>query len=180
MANETGMVVITDLITLQEFFEHAVRTLTAVDVFSALSVGPDGVQEMAKLFETEIKSGQTVCTYQVAETPLTDNSAGLTLVTFACTVMILKKMGGSALTAAVKMQARNETWKKMLRLIGLIRQASEWYASEVTEVEGKDYEVIFNIFQDRLLPVGKIANANVQGWLVDIDVSIPVNGLMYV
>lgn len=179
MSNETGMVVITDLITLQQFFEHAVRTLGGVDVFRPVSVGTEGVHEMATLFEKTIKQDQLVCVYQVAETPLFDNGAGLTKATFACTIMIMKKMGGIALTPAVKIDARNETWKKALRLIGLIRLASEWYASEVKEIEGEAYEVMFNVFQDRLLPVGKIANANVQGWLVDIDVSIPVNNLMY-
>lgn len=180
MATNTGMVVITDLVTLQQFFEHAVLTLGGVDIFQPLSVGPDGVQEMATLFEKNVLPGQVVCTYQIAETPLFDNAAGMTRATFACTVMLLRKMGGTVQTPSIKLEARNDTWKKMLRLIGLIRLASEWYASEVTEVEGEDYEVIFNIFQDRLLPVGKIANANVQGWLVDIDVSIPVNSLMYV
>ena len=180
MSTNTGMVVITDLITLKEFFQHAVRNLPGIDISRALSGGPDGLQEMAKLFESEVKPDQYICTYQVAETPLTDNAAGLTCATFACTVMIIKKMGSAAITPDIKLAARNETWKKMLRLVGLIRLASEWYPANVTEVDGQDYEVIFNIFQDKLLPVGKIANANVQGWLVDIDVTIPVNGLMYV
>lgn len=175
----TEMVVIQDLITLEAFFKHAVRTLGGIDIFRSLSVGNDGIQEMAKLFETEVKPGQMICTYQCSETPLTDNESGLTKATFACTVMILKKMGGSTLTPEVKLVGRNDTWKKMLRLIGLIRLASEWYASEMTEIDGEDYEVIFQIFQEKLLPVGKIANANVQGWLLDIDVSIPVNRLMY-
>lgn len=174
------MVVITDLVTLQEFFDHAVRTLGGVDIFRPVSVGPEGIQEVAKLFESEVKSGQLVCTYQVAETPLMDNAAGLTTATFACTIMLMKKMGGGAQTTSVKLDARNETWKKMLRLIGLIRLASEWYASEVTEIEGQDYEVVFRFYQDKLLPLGKVANANIQGWLIDIDVTIPVNGLMYV
>lgn len=190
MSNNTGMVVITDLITLQQFFEHAVRNLSAelvggpsngvIDVFRPVSVGPEGIQEIAKLFENDVKPGQTVCTYQVAETPLRDNEAGLTVATFACTIMLMRKMGGAVQTPIVKLEARNDTWKKMLRLIGLIRLASEWYATEVTEIEGQDYEVIFNIYQDKLLPLGKISNANTQGWLIDIDVSIPVNGLMYV
>jgi hypothetical protein len=180
MSNNTGMVVITDLITLQDFFEHAVQTLGGVDIFRPVSVGPEGIQEIAKFFESEVKPGQLVCTYQVAETPLSDNGAGLTTATFACTLMLMKKMGGAVQTPTVKLAARDATWKKMLRLIGLIRQASEWYATEVTEVDGQDYEVIFNIYQDKLLPLGKIANANIQGWLIDIDVSIPVNGLMYV
>lgn len=180
MSNSTGMVVITDLITLQDFFEHAVKSLGGIDVFRPLSVGTDGIQEMAKLFESEIKSGQFVCTYQVSETPLFDNAAGLTTATFACTLMVLRKMGGTALLPAVKLEARNETWKKMLRLVGLIRLASEWYATEVSEIAGQDYEVVFNIFQDKILPLGKIANANTQGWLIDIDVTIPVNSLMYV
>lgn len=180
MSNTTGMVVITDLVTLQKFFEQAVRTLGNVDIFRPVSVGPEGIQEISKLFETDVLPGKTVCTYQVAETPLRDNAAGLTTATFACTIMLMKKMGGGAQTPAVKLEARNETWKKMLRLIGLVRLASEWYASEVTEIEGQDYDVVFNIYQDKLLPLGKIANANIQGWLIDIDVTIPVNGLMYV
>lgn len=178
--SNTGMVVITDLITLKDFFEHAVRSLGGMDISRAVSPGPDGLQEMAKLFESEIKEDQFVCTYQVAETPLTDNAAGLTCATFACTIMIMKKMGAKASSPDVKLEARNQTWKKALRFIGLIRLASEWYASEVNEIDGQDYQVIFDIFQDKLLPVGKVANANLQGWLIDIDVTIPVNGLMYV
>ena len=179
MSNNTGMVVITDLITLQQFFEHAIRTLGGIDIFRPMSVGPEGVQEMANLFEKDVKEGDLVITFQVAETPLTDNAAGLTKGTFACTLMILKKMGSKAQQPAVKLEARNDTWKKMLKLIGLIRLASEWYASEVKEIDGEPYEVIFNIFQDKLLPLGKVVNGNTQGWLLDIDVSIPVNSLMY-
>lgn len=174
------MVVITDLITLKEFFEHAVRSLGDINIQRTLSSGPDGLSEMAKLFENEVKPDQMVCTFQVAETPLRDNGAGLTCATFACTVMIMKKMGSQAALPDIKLEARNETWKKMLRFIGLVRQAAEWYATEVNEVAGEDYEVIFNIFQDKVLPVGKVANASLQGWLIDIDVTIPVNRLMYV
>ena len=178
--SNTGMVVITDLITMKEVYELVVRNLGGIDVSRTLSAGPDGLQEMAKLFENDVKQDQLVCTFQIAETPISDNGAGLTCATFACTVMIMKKMGAQAALPDIKLAARNETWKKMLRFVGLIRQASEWYASEVTEIEGQDYQVIFDIFQDKILPVGKIANANLQGWLIDIDVTIPVNGLMYV
>jgi hypothetical protein len=180
MSTNTGMVVIRDLVTLQAFFEQATTALRGIDIFSPLSVGNDGIQEMAALFEKNVKPNQIVCTYQVAETPLFDNASGLTVATFACTIMIVKKMGDRVLTPQVKLEARNETWLKMLRLIGLIRTAAEWYASEVTEVDGEAYEVMFDIFQDKILPLGKIANANTQGWLLDIDVSIPVNKLMYV
>ena len=180
MSTNTGMVVITDLITLKEFFEQVVRNLPGIDVSRTLSVGPEGIAEMGKLFETDVKANQTVCTFQVAETPLRDNGAGLTCATFACTVMIMKKMGAQAALPDIKLEARNETWKKMLKMVGLIRLAAEWYACEVNEVEGQDYQVIFEIFQDKILPVGKTVNANMQGWLIDIDVTIPVNGLMYV
>jgi hypothetical protein len=176
----TEMVVIRDLVTLQDFFTHAVRTLGGIDVFQPISVGSDGVQELGHLFEQVIRPDQLICTYQVAETPIFDNSAGLTMATFCCTIMILKKTIGPVQTPEVKLNARNDTWKKAIRLVGLIRLASEWYATNVNEINGEAYEVTFKIFQDKMLPVGKIANANVQGWLVDIDVSIPVNGLMYV
>ena len=33
--------------------------------------------------------------------------------------------------------------------------------------------------QDRLLPIGRIANAQVQGWLLDVDVTIPVNEYLF-
>ena len=180
MSNETGMVVITDLITLKKFFEHAVRSLGDVDLFRSISVGQDGIKEISKLFENDIKAGQLVCTHQVAETPLADNGSGLTTATFACTIMMVRKMGSGAQTPDVKLAARDETWKKMIRLVGLIRLAAEWYATEVTEIEGQDYEVIFNIYQDKILPLGSIANANTQGWLMDIDVTIPINPIMYV
>lgn len=173
------MPVVTDLISLQTFFEMAVSTLGTVDDFHALSAGPDGVQEINTLFERTIKPGQTVATYQVAETPLYDNAAGLTRATFACTLMMVRKLDSTVHTPASKLEARNDTWLSTLRLLGLIRQAAEWYAAHVTEVEGQAYQIEFQIFQDKLLPLGKIANAHTQGWLVDIDVSIPVNNLMY-
>ena len=173
------MPVVTDLISLQTFFEMAVNTLGTVDDFHAVSSGSDGVKEINSLFERTIKPGQTVAPYQVAETPLTDNAAGLTQATFACTLMIVRKMDSTVQTQASKLEARNDTWLRMLRLLGLIRQAAEWYAANVTEVAGQAYEIEFRIFQDKLQPLGSIANAHTQGWLVDLDVTIPVNGLMY-
>lgn len=175
-----GMVIITDLISLTSFFEHAVTSAGGFERFTPTSSGPDGIQEIATLFEREVKAGEMVSIFQVAETPLMDNKAGLTTATFACTLMIVRKMSQGVITPALKLGARNETWLKTLKLIGLIRQAAEWYASQVNELEGEPYEVMFNIFQDKVVPLGKIANANTQGWLVDIDVTIPVNSLMYV
>lgn len=172
--------IITDLISLTRFFEHAVTSVGGFERFTPTSSGPDGIQEIATLFEREVKAGDLACVFQVAETPLMDNKAGLTTATFACSVMVIRKMKQGVVTPALKLEARNETWLKTLRLIGLIRQAAEWYASEVNELDGEPYEVMFTIFQDKVVPLGKIANANTQGWLVDIDVTVPVNSLLYV
>ncbi|GHB64214.1 hypothetical protein [Persicitalea jodogahamensis] len=166
---------IKDLLGLEAFFEATAAHLGVADDYYFVSSGEEGSQEIQHLFEKSIVPNQRVMLAQVAETPLTDNSAGLTRATFASSVMILEKMGGSALTAKVKLEARNRTWLKMLRLIGFVRECAEWTAAHATE----DDEVEFTIYQDRLLPLGRIANANVQGWLIDIDITIPVNDLMY-
>ena len=94
-------------------------------------------------------------------------------------VIIAKKIDSGAMSPDVKLAVRNETWKKMLRLIGLIRLAAEYYSTNTEEISGESYDVIFRIFQEKLLPLGEIANAKVEGWLVDIDVTIPINDLMY-
>lgn len=166
---------ITDLLSLEAFYQATADELQLTDDYYFVSSGEEGSQELQTLFEKSIVPQQCIMLAQIAETPLTDNRAGLTRATFACSVMLLEKMGGTALTAKVKLEARNRTWLKMLRLIGFVRTCAEYTASAAEEND----EVEFMIYQDRLLPLGRIANANVQGWLIDIDVTIPVNYLMY-
>lgn len=173
------MTIINDLTTLRQFFQEATQAVSGIDLFRGVSNGEEGVQEIQHLFETEIKAGQVVCLYQVAETPITDNGAGYSKAVFACTLMVLKKMPSAKINFDMKLQARDEIWKKTLKLIGKIKLAADWFTSNYTELQDEAYDVQFSIFQDRILPIGKIANANVQGWLVDIDISIPVNKLLY-
>lgn len=166
---------IVDLLSLETFFSAVATQLGGFDAYHYVSSGEEGAQEIQHLFEKSILSGQRILLAQIAETPLTDNATGLTRATFASSLLVLEKMGGGALTAAAKLQARNRTWLAMLRVVGQIRASAEYAASMATEQD----EVGFNIHQDRLLPLGRLANANVQGWLIEIDVIIPVNHYLF-
>ena len=166
---------IVDLLSLEKFFAAVATEVGGFDEYRYVSSGEEGAQEIQHLFEKSILPGQCILLAQIAETPLTDNATGLTRATFACSVLVLEKMGGTALTPATKLEARNRTWLAMLRVVGKIRASAEYAASMATEED----EVGFNIHQDRLLPLGRLANANVQGWLVEIDVIIPVNHYLF-
>lgn len=166
---------IVDLLSLETFFAAVATEVRGFDEYRYVSAGEEGAQEIQHLFEKSILPGQRILLAQIAETPLTDNATGLTRATFACSVLVLEKMGVTALTAAVKLEARNRTWLAMLRVVGKIRASAEYAAAMATEED----EVEFTIYQDRLLPIGRIANAQVQGWLLDVDVTIPVNGYLF-
>ncbi|TDB69115.1 hypothetical protein [Arundinibacter roseus] len=166
---------IIDLLTLNAFFEAAAAKIDGLDAYHFVSSGEDGAQEIQHLFEKSITPGQRVLIAQIAETPLTDNATGLTRATFACSVMVLQKMAGIGLTALTKLEARNSTWKQILRMIGFVRTCAEYTAATATDND----EVEFRIYQDRLLPIGRIANAQVQGWLIEMDVTIPVNAYLF-
>ena len=170
------MILISDLLTLRTFFQQATSSVGDISFFG-ISNGDEGIQEIQSLMETTINPGQVICLMQVAEIPLSEGAYAK--ATFACTIMLLKKMNAGKITFDVKLETRNELWKQMLKLIGKVKLAAEWFQKSYEEKPNEAYDVHFSIFQDRVLPVGKIANANVQGWLVDIDVSIPVNDLMY-
>ena len=175
MNNQPAPLNITDLLSLNTFFDAAADRVDTVDAYHLVSAGEDGTQEIQSLFEKSILSGQLVMIAQIAETPLTTNPTGLTRATFACSVMVLKKMGGTALTALAKLEARNDTWLRMLRFVGFVRTCAEYTASMATEND----EVEFSFNQERLLPVARIGNANIQGWLVELDVTIPVNHYLF-
>lgn len=166
---------ITDLLTLEVFFREVANRVGGFDSYHFVSSGEEGAQEIQHLFEKTILPGHRVLIAQIAETPLTDNSAGLSRATLASTLLVLEKMGGTPLTPAVKLAARNHTWLRMLRVVGFIRSCAEYSAQH----SQADDEVEFTLYQDRLLPVGRIANAQVQGWLLDIDVTIPINGHLF-
>ncbi|MPR36916.1 hypothetical protein [Salmonirosea aquatica] len=166
---------ITDLLSLETFFAAVATELGGFDEYRYVSAGEEGAQEIQHLFEKVFLPNQRILLAQIAETPLTDNATGLTRATFACSLLVLEKMGGAGTTPADKLEARNRTWLAMLRVVGQIRQSAEYAAAMATEED----EVEFTIYQDRLLPIGRIANAQVQGWLLDVDVTIPVNQYLF-
>ena len=172
------MTIIEDLTTLQTFMSEAVETIE-IDHFVPISNGEEGVQEVQHFFEKTARPDDVICFFQIAEIPLTDNDAGYSKATFATTLMIIKKMATPKITWAVKLATRDALLKKMLALVGNLVLASDWFVQAYNENGNEAYDVSIHVFQDRILPVGRIANANLQGWLVDIDVSIPVNSLMY-
>ncbi|TDB64415.1 hypothetical protein [Arundinibacter roseus] len=174
MPNLPAPLHITDLLTLNDFYD-AVATKVVFSSYHLVSSGEEGVQEVQHIFEKSVLPGDMIMTAQIAETPLTDNDTGLTRATFACTLMVLEKMGGGARTAAVKLAVRNRTWLKMLAVIGFIRSCAEYAAANSTASD----ELEISLHQDRLLPIGSIANATVQGWLIDIDVTIPINHYLF-
>lgn len=172
------MTIIEDLVSLETFMREAVATIEA-DHFVPISNGEEGVQELQHFFEKTGRPGETVCFFQMAEIPLTDNDAGYSKATFATTLMLIQKMAAPKITWQLKLNTRNELLKKMLALVGNLVLASDWFVRAYNEQGNESYDVTITVFQDRILPVGRIANVNLQGWLVDIDVSIPVNTLMY-
>lgn len=167
---------ITDLISLTAFFESLAADTTGIEQFLQLSNGEKSVDEI-NAYYTDHYQGTTLF-FQVAEAHQKGNGAGLETLTFLCSVTVAMKPSDSS--ARADLEARDATQKLLLQLIGKLRIKEEKSQEEQEELEesGEAYEFMITP-AERMFPIGMLANVNLAGYYIDVDVTIPVAKLLY-
>jgi hypothetical protein len=164
---------ITDLISLTDFFEQLATDTEGIEHFLALSNGEKAVDEISAYYTNDY-AGCTLF-FQVAEAHQKGNQAGLESLTFLCSMTVAMKPDDTS--ARADLLTRDFTQKILLKLIGKLRIEEEASQQELQEA-GEAYE--FSITPaERMFPIGLLANVNLAGYYIDVDITIPVNTLLY-
>jgi hypothetical protein len=159
---------IIDLVSLNAFFDELASTVPGIEHYLSLSNGEKAVDEIAAYYTNDY-AGTTVF-FQVAESVRKDG-----LLTFQCSLTIATKPAGETATAALV--ARDQTLKLMLDLLGRLEIKADESATEIEDL-GDMYDLIVTPV-DRIFPIGLLANVNLEGHYVDIDVRVPVTHLLF-
>ncbi|WP_019986279.1 hypothetical protein [Rudanella lutea] len=163
---------ITDLISLSDYFEQLVGQLPDV-YFLPISNGEKGIDEIEAYYTNDYRG--TTAFFQVAEVPRATNGAGLDTLKFMCSLSIAAKPADASARAGL--EVRDYTLKLMLRLLGLLELAAETSQQEVEE-QGLGYEMKIEPVE-RIFPIGLLANVDLDGHYMDVDVTIPANHLLF-
>lgn len=165
---------ITDLTTLTDFLEGIANSTPGIDHFLALSNGEKAIDEI-ETYYTNDNTGETTAFLQIAESVRKNNGSGVEMLTFLCSLTIAMKPTGVGARAGLI--ARDQTQKLLLVMLGKIELAVDASLEEL-EDEGDSYE--FSVAPaERMFPIGQLANVNLEGYYIDIDVTIPANHLLY-
>ncbi|GAB3803488.1 hypothetical protein GCM10028819_33490 [Spirosoma humi] len=159
---------ITDLITLNDFIESVVAQESGIDFFLPLSNGEKAVDEISGYYTDHYKG--TTAFLQVAEAGRKDG-----MITFLCSLTVAKKPDGAGARAGL--ETRNQTLLLMMALLGRLDLAAEAAQQEI-EDQGDSYDLVV-MPVDRIFPIGMLANVNLEGHYVDIDISVPATHLLY-
>ena len=159
---------ITDLLTLNEFMKGVVDELPAIAMFLPLSNGEKAVDEISAYYTNAYEG--TTAFLQVAEVIRKDG-----LMTFQCSLTVATKPTDASGVAGL--EARNQTLKLIMELLGKLELAAEAAQQDVEE-DGDMYDLIV-LPVDRIYPIGLLANVNLEGHYVDVDVTVPATPLLY-
>lgn len=164
---------ITDLLSLTAFFQTLAGSIPGIAHFLPLSNGEKAVDEISAYYTNDYVG--TTAFFQVAESARKANGAGLESLTFYCSLTIAEKPASSRPDSVLL--TRNQTMKLLLSMLGKIEIEVETSQEELEEM-GEGYE--FSISPDeRIFPIGLLANVDLEGHYIDIDVTIPANHLLY-
>ena len=159
---------IIDLVTLNSFFEELAGSIAGVDFYLPLSNGEKAVDEISAYYTNDYAG--TTAFFQVAETIRKRE-----LLTFMCSLTIATKPEG--VSAADGLAARDSTLKLVLDGLGKLELLAEASQRDI-EDEGDAYDLVITP-ADRIFPIGLLANVNLEGHYVDIDVMVPANHLLF-
>jgi hypothetical protein len=159
---------IIDLVTLNTFFAELTGSIAGVDFYLPLSNGERAVDEISAYYTNDYAG--TTAFFQVAETIRKRE-----LITFMCSLTIATKPAG--VSAADGLAARDQMLKLMLDLLGKLELLAETSQRDIEE-EGEAYDLVITP-ADRIFPIGLLANVNLEGYYVDIDVMVPANHLLF-
>lgn len=164
---------ITDLISLTDFFESLATGTDGIKHFLPLSNGEKSVDEIDAYYTNDYVG--TTLFFQSAESFHKYNGSGLESLTFLCSITVADKPADSSARAGLV--TRNQMQRLLLELIGKLRIEEE-KSQEALEEAGIAYE--FSITPaERMFPIGLLANVDLEGYYLEIDVTIPVAKLLY-
>lgn len=167
------MIIITDLLTLTDFFEEIANGTPGIDYFLPLSNAEKAVDEIQAYYNHDYRG--TTAFLQVAESKHVDNGSGLDSLTFLCSLTVATKPEDTGARAG--MVARDLTQKLLLKFLGQIKTAVD---QSIDALEDADEPYEFSVAPaERMFPIGKLANVILEGQYIDIDVTIPANHLLF-
>lgn len=164
---------ITDLLSLTDFFETIVNDTDGIEFFLPLSNGEKAIDEIGAYYNNDYAG--TTAFFQVAEAIRKDNGAGMESLTFYCSLTVAEKP--LTVGARAGLATRDNTMKLLLSILGKIEIKVE-ESIEAVEEEGEGYELSIAP-SERIFPIGLLANVNLEGHYIDLDVTIPANHLIY-
>lgn len=164
---------ITDLQSLTNFFATIAASVDGIDFFLPLSNGEKAVDEISAYYTNDYAG--TTAFFQIAEVVRKSNGAGAESLTFYCSLTVAQKPENTSVSAG--MVTRDQTMKLILLILGQVQIKSEESAEELEEL-GSGYELTIEP-AERIFPIGMLANVNLDGYYIDIDVTIPANQLLY-
>lgn len=167
------MTKIEDLVSLTTFMTEAVALVPTIEKFLALSNGEKAINEIQTYYNNDY-AGIT-CFLQVAEARPANNGAGLDTLTFLCSLTVAMKPDDSG--PAAGLVARNQTQRLLMHLLGRIRAVAERDAEELEDL-GDPCEIMIEP-ANRMFPIGSLANAELEGYYIDVDVTVPANKLLF-
>ena len=159
---------IIDLVTLDAFFEELMTAVPGVEFYLPLSNGEKAVDEISAYYTNDYAG--TTAFFQVAESMRKKD-----LMTFQCSLTIATKPADTSARAGLL--ARDHTLKLVLNALGRLELAAEASQREVEDA-GDMYDLVITPM-DRIFPIGLLANVNLEGHYVDIDVTVPANPLLF-
>ncbi len=164
---------ITDLLSLNEFFADIATSTAGIAHFLPLSNGEKAVDEISAYYTNDYAG--TTAFFQVAEAVRKANGAGGESLTFYCSLTVAEKPENAGAPAGL--MTRDHTMKLILSMLGQIELKAEESIEEVEEF-GDSYELCITP-AERIFPIGLLANVDLEGHYIDIDITIPANHLIY-
>ncbi|MVM36475.1 hypothetical protein GO730_00435 [Spirosoma sp. HMF3257] len=159
---------ITDLLSLDDFIRSVVEAMPGIDYYLPLSNGEKAVDEISGYYTNDYQG--TTAFLQVAEAMRKND-----LITFQCSLTIATKPAN--VSARAGLEARNLTLKLIMDLLGRLDLAAD-AAIQSVEDQSDMYDLVIEPV-DRIFPIGMLANVNLEGHYVDLDVTVPATHLLF-
>lgn len=165
-------IIISDLVELEAYVSALQPRIPGLTHYKYLGHGDEFDNAIQSYFNNQYVPGSTVLFLGIFEGMTRDTGGNQSLCPMFCQVSILTKADPK--TPMATLQAKNETWKKTLKLVGTIELDME----ESQSIQSSK-RVRIEIDQNKIIPLEKIANVNAWGWGTEIIFSIPVNSIKY-
>lgn len=163
------MAEITDLVTLNAYLKTVADSIPGLD-FEYLDAGEEFDKEIQGYFSSRYKG--PVLFFGMFEAVLTNNQSGYWENTFQGHLSVQVKAESEK--PLDKLNARNQAWIKIMKVIGKIRMDYE----DSIRIPGQRKH-IFCIYEESLKVTDRIQSVNAFGWDFEFELGIPVNELLF-